>query len=274
MRGIDGASRLQEAARSSDANVSEQATPDDVGIQRTDPPQLSRDTQPTATTDEVKGGPRQSRQRERRSMQKGPLRHHYELPLIGNTPREIKHVTLPEIRAIHNQLLQDYAKGSDPIDVGERDNGTILEAAARRPHTSVADHLKYPTIEMAAAALLHALVQDHPFLDGNKRTGIVSCLVFLDKNKHVFEGTDTDLFETVVALAKHELVTGERRSAEYDDREMGGLAGWIKAKSRKIARGTKNMKWKDLRGILRSYGCTFERRSGNKNGSTTRCPPG
>ena len=92
----------------------------------------------------------------------------------------------------------------------------------------------------------------------------MSCLVFLDKNNYVFAGTDEDLFDTVIALAKHDLVEGDRRSSDYDDREMGKLAGWIKSNSRKIAKGTKNLKWKDLRAILRDYGCTVERRPGNK----------
>ena len=236
---------------------------DHFGTHKGDLTGLSRQPQFTPTRGEVKGGPQRSRQKERTSSQKGPLRHLYELPLIGNAQREIQYLTLPEIRAIHHQLIADYDKSPDPIDAGERDGGNVLEAASMRPHTAVGSRLKYPTVEMAAAALLHSLIQDHPFHDGNKRTGIVSCLVFLDKNNYVFNGTDTDLFETAVALARHELVDGER-SSDYDDREMGKLAGWVKSKSRKIAKGSKNMQWKDLKGILRTYGCEFEKRRGNK----------
>src|SRR5258708_1626270 len=74
------------------------------------------------------------------------------------------------VLVIHNQLVRDFAESGDPIDPpGIRDRGELLESALSRPQTSIGTTLKYPTIEMAAAALLHALVHNHPFHNGNKR---------------------------------------------------------------------------------------------------------
>ena len=197
------------------------------------------------------------------SPPKGPVRHQYDLPLVGHPSKDMNHVTLPMVRAIYEQLTKDYEKSIDPIDEGERDQGSVLEAAVLRPHTSAGGRLKYPTVEMAASALLHAMVQDHPFQDGNKRTAIVSFLVFLDQNNYVFNGKERDLFETVIALANHQLID-EEPSARYDDNEMHQLALWIRSRTRKLSKTSQNIQWRDLENILVSYGCTFEKRRGNK----------
>ena len=103
------------------------------------------------------------------------------------TPKPLAYLDLHHVRAIYGQLAEDYVQSADPIDFGERDQGRILESAVSRPKTSAYGELKYPTVETAAAALLHAMIQNHPFLDGNKRTAIVSFLVFLDRNSYILQ---------------------------------------------------------------------------------------
>jgi death-on-curing protein len=58
--------------------------------------------------------------------------------------------------------------------------------------------------EMAAAYLFH-LVKDHPFIDGNKRVGAVTALVFLELNGFVFDAPEDDFAEMVLAVARGEL---------------------------------------------------------------------
>lgn len=61
---------------------------------------------------------------------------------------------------------------------------------------------------MAAAYLFH-LVQNHPFLDGNKRVGAATALVFLDMNGVEMEIGEDELVEHVLAIARHELKKDE-----------------------------------------------------------------
>lgn len=80
---------------------------------------------------------------------------------------------LVEILLIHKDQVERYGGAA-----GIRDTG-ILQSAAAMPQAGIADrYLHEDLFEMAAAYLYH-IVQDHPFVDGNKRTGAVAAIVFL-----------------------------------------------------------------------------------------------
>ena len=68
-----------------------------------------------------------------------------------------------------------------------RDLG-LLDSALHRPRSTAFGEDIYPTIEMKAGAILHSLVGNHALVDGNKRLGLLSLVVFLDLN-----GYDLDL---------------------------------------------------------------------------------
>lgn len=63
-----------------------------------------------------------------------------------------------------------------------------LESAVGRPKQTLYDpvsnswHDAYPTIFDKAAALMHSLINNHPFVDGNKRTGTAAAFIFLERN--------------------------------------------------------------------------------------------
>ncbi len=61
--------------------------------------------------------------------------------------------------------------------------------------------------EMAAAYLFH-VVRNHPFVDGNKRTGVTAALVFLEMNGIEIRASDEALVKTVLALAEGKLQKG------------------------------------------------------------------
>ncbi|KUM68840.1 type II toxin-antitoxin system death-on-curing family toxin [Streptomyces curacoi] len=69
----------------------------------------------------------------------------------------------------------------DDQDVVVRDAG-LLESAVHRPSASMFGQEAYTDLFGKAAALLQSLAVNHPFLDGNKRTAWVSCVVFLAMN--------------------------------------------------------------------------------------------
>jgi death-on-curing protein len=62
-----------------------------------------------------------------------------------------------------------------------RDAG-LLDSACHRPAATVFGEDAYPTLLLKAAALLHSLTANHPFIDGNKRTAWLSTVVFLRDN--------------------------------------------------------------------------------------------
>ena len=62
-----------------------------------------------------------------------------------------------------------------------RDAG-LLDSACHRPSATVFGEDAYPTLILKAAALLHSLTANHPFIDGNKRTAWLATVVFLRDN--------------------------------------------------------------------------------------------
>ncbi len=96
--------------------------------------------------------------------------------------RGIVYLKCKEVENIHRLLVKVYQGTDDPIDPpGVRDRN-MLESALHRPRTEFDGTVKYPTIETSAAALLYALIHNHPFHNGNKRSSLVAVLAFLDRN--------------------------------------------------------------------------------------------
>ena len=88
----------------------------------------------------------------------------------------IRYLTVSEVVAIHSRVI-DQSGGSH----GLRDPGA-LDSAVSQPHASFGGELLYPSLVEQAAALAYSLVNNHPFIDGNKRIGHASMEVFLVLN--------------------------------------------------------------------------------------------
>jgi death on curing protein len=101
--------------------------------------------------------------------------------------------TLAVVLAIHDEQIAEHGG-----PVGLRDAG-LLSSALHRPlhHLSFAD----PDIAQLAAVLAHALITDHPFVDGNKRTSFVVTELFLDLNGHELIAGDAEVVSTWLSLA-------------------------------------------------------------------------
>jgi len=87
----------------------------------------------------------------------------------------MRYLTLGEVVELHRLILG--ATGGAP---GIRDLG-ILESAIAQPKATFGGSDLYPTLIEKAATLCFALVQGHPFVDGNKRTGHAAMDTFLRK---------------------------------------------------------------------------------------------
>jgi death-on-curing protein len=104
-------------------------------------------------------------------------------------------LTLAETAEIHAYQI-DHFGGSDGMRSQE-----MLESAVGMPSSTFGGSYLHPTIpDMAAASLFH-LVENHPFLDGNKRVGTMSALVFLELNGYDFDASDDELTGVVLQVA-------------------------------------------------------------------------
>lgn len=116
---------------------------------------------------------------------------------MNNDPRFL---STDEIVTIHDELIVRYG-GS----FGIRDHG-LLESAIHQAQASFNGEYLHTTIcEMAASYMFH-IIQNHPFVDGNKRTGVMSTIVFLKINGHELKnvqniGNKNLLYELAIKTA-------------------------------------------------------------------------
>ena len=90
--------------------------------------------------------------------------------------REPRFLTLAEVIEVHTDQIKRYG-GQD----GVRDFG-LLESALAQPEASFAGEWLHKDLSGMAAAYAYHLCQNHPFIDGNKRTALACALVFLELN--------------------------------------------------------------------------------------------
>ncbi|MET8305907.1 MULTISPECIES: type II toxin-antitoxin system death-on-curing family toxin [unclassified Micromonospora] len=107
---------------------------------------------------------------------------------------------------VHYPTLTDVAGIARKLGVGIRDAG-LVESAVARPRTSVFGEDAYPDLWTKAAALLHSLVNNHPFVDGNKRIGWIVAVAFLLQNRAVtvaqLDETNQDVaYDLVISVAE------------------------------------------------------------------------
>ena len=105
-------------------------------------------------------------------------------------------ITKPILLSVHGELLSRFGGLA-----GIRDEG-LLDSALNRPL-----HLfNYgnPTLFQMAASYSHGIVKNHPFLDGNKRTGFMAAYIFLGVNGWCLEAPEEEAVLETLALAAGE----------------------------------------------------------------------
>ena len=108
-------------------------------------------------------------------------------------------LSLAEVLEIHQDQLKRYGGAAGIRDI------ELLKSALGMPPATYAGQLLHPNIHEMAAAYLFHIVRNHPFNDGNKRTGAVAALVFLLLNGFDFDAPEDDLAELVLGVARGEL---------------------------------------------------------------------
>jgi death-on-curing protein len=116
------------------------------------------------------------------------------------------------VYATHEKLLAEFGGAT-----GIRDQNLLASALARPQNLS---GYTRPTIFELAAAYAFGVIKNHPFVDGNKRTGFTIAVMFLEINGLTFGASEADATIQTLALAAGEL-------------SEAGYAAWLKAHSRK-----------------------------------------
>jgi death-on-curing protein len=96
--------------------------------------------------------------------------------------------------ALHDRLLILHRGAA-----GVRDEGLLLSALARPQH--LATYAEDADLIDLAAAYTFGIVRNHPFVDGNKRTGFVVGVLFLELNGAAFAAPEEDATQAVLSLA-------------------------------------------------------------------------
>ena len=110
----------------------------------------------------------------------------------------MRYLTIPEVLFIHVQVIERFGGRHGVLSL------TGLESAVARPEATIEGGDLYASVLEKAAVLLHSLVLNHPFQDGNKRTAFTAAGLFLRFNDMELEGSRTDAENLVVDIAaKH-----------------------------------------------------------------------
>lgn len=115
------------------------------------------------------------------------------------------------VLAVHERLLAEFGGSAGVRDLG------LLESALARPGNLFA--YKSATVCELAASYAFGIVKNHPFVDGNKRTGFAAAVLFLEVNERRFLATEADAIVRTLALAAGEL-------------DEAGYAEWLATNSR------------------------------------------
>lgn len=110
----------------------------------------------------------------------------------------MKIITERQVLMLHDQLIASTG-GSN----GLRDEG-LLQSALAAPFQSFGGADAFQSIQQKAARLAYGLVKNHPFVDGNKRIGAHTMLVFLALNGIDLDYTQEELSEIILSVAASE----------------------------------------------------------------------
>ncbi|HWG18989.1 MAG TPA: type II toxin-antitoxin system death-on-curing family toxin [Terracidiphilus sp.] len=126
-------------------------------------------------------------------------------------------LTKNEVMAIHDMQLAWHGGAS-----GLRDEG-LLESALARAQNIATYSEETPSLAVLAAAYGAGIVRNHPFLDGNKRTGLVAAFTFIERNGFLVTASQEDAYFIFYDLAAGKLSEDE-------------LAHWLDANTRPVSK--------------------------------------
>jgi len=127
----------------------------------------------------------------------------------------MNYLNINQVLAIHSKVIEQ-AGGSRVI----RNTG-LVDSAVARPQATFGGKDLYPDIFSKAACLGHSLIRNHPFVDGNKRTGYMSMRLFLNINGYDIKAPEDEKYKLVIEIAEKK-------------RDERSIAEWLKKHNQRI----------------------------------------
>ena len=129
----------------------------------------------------------------------------------------MKYLDIAEVMIIHDRMLKI---GGGRIGVADF---RLIHSAIARPQSTFDGKSLYPSIWLKAASLIHSLIKNHPFNDGNKRTGFFTTMRFLKINNYYITASNKE----IIAF-----------SLEIDTKNLNlnQIAEWFKEHSHKLTK--------------------------------------
>ena len=129
--------------------------------------------------------------------------------------KNIIFLTFEQVLAIHDNQIELYGGSHGIRDLA------LFESALMRPQTTFGGNDLYPSLFDKATVLMHSIIMNHPFIDGNKRTGTVSALIFLEINKFKIIASQNELVKITIDLETKK-INNEK------------ISSWLRSHSKKI----------------------------------------
>lgn len=127
----------------------------------------------------------------------------------------MNYLNINQVLVIHNEVIEQIGGTKGIRDLG------LVESAVARPQATFGGKDLYPDIFSKTASLGHSLIRNHPFVDGNKRTGYMSMLLFLNINGYDIKVAQEKSYKFVIEIAEKK-------------KDEGSIAEWLKKHSQKI----------------------------------------
>jgi death-on-curing protein len=127
----------------------------------------------------------------------------------------LEYLTLEEVLLLHARLIQRTGGSGGVRDLG------LLDSALARPQATFGGEDLYPGLWHKAAALMHSLVKNHPFVDGNKRAALTATGLFLELNGYTMMATNEEALDFT-------------RQVVLDEVDVEAMAAWLEGHTRPV----------------------------------------
>lgn len=115
----------------------------------------------------------------------------------------MRRIGVPDLVWLNTAVVRQTGGSSGVRDVGS------LEATVARPYVGHQEGELFPTPFGKAAALMESIIRRHPFVDGNKRTGLLAGVALLSLAGYEFAAPKVEMVEAPIALAEHGITVAE-----------------------------------------------------------------
>ncbi len=127
----------------------------------------------------------------------------------------IRYIQIEEVLAIRDAVMKVTGGRKGILDF------TLLHSAIKRPKATFTGRDLYPNIFDKAAALIHSMIQNHPFNDGNKRTALAATVRFLHINGYKICASHKEIIDFTLKIQK--------KNFHFED-----ISTWLKKHSKKF----------------------------------------